>query len=181
MVTEKVKNGNELIKYMSNTIEDFRSFFVPNHERERFELSKYIQSAVNIIEATLTYHHIKLEIIRPLEPIYIYGFPSEFSQVILNLLDNAKDILLERDIQNPKITIEIESKDSGVSVSIMDNGGGIDEEIIDNIFDIYFSTKIDKGGSGLGLYISKLIMESKGMGRIEVSNEEEGAKFNIIF
>ena len=178
---DKIKNGNQLVKYMSHTIEDFRNFFVPNHEKQKFELSTYIQSSINIIEATLTYHHIKLNMIAPKEPIFITAYPSEFSQVILNLLDNAKDILLEREIVNPQITIETKIVNELVQVSVQDNAGGIDEKIIDKIFDIYFSTKIEKGGSGLGLYMSKLIMESKKMGKIKVSNNSTGARFTIIF
>ena len=177
---EKVKNGNELIKYMSNTIDDFRNFFVPNRDKEFFELSKYIQSAVNIIEATLTYHHIKLEIIATNEPIYILGYPSEFSQVILNLLNNAKDVLVERDIAYPKIRVESRHVDDEVIISVWDNGGGVDEEIMAEIFDIYFSTKMNKGGTGLGLYMSKLIIETKLLGKITVSNSNDGAKFLII-
>ena len=172
---KKVKHGNELIKYMSNTIEDFRNFFIPNRNRELFDVAKYIQSAINIIHATLTYHHITLEIIAPKEPIFISGYPSEFSQVILNLLDNAKDILVERDINTPKIVITIQQKPNHLQISIKDNGGGIDKTIIDKIFDIYFSTKIQKGGSGLGLYMSKLIVESKLMGKISAYNGVEGA------
>jgi len=178
---EKIKNGNELVKYMSHTIEDFRSFFVPNHEKENFELSSYIQSAINIIDATLTYHHIKLNIISPKEPVFVTGYPSEFSQVILNLLDNAKDILIEREIKNPHITIETKVENNIVQVSVEENAGGIDEEIIEKIFDIYFSTKVKKGGSGLGLYMSKLIMESKDMGKIGVDNSSNGARFTVIF
>ena len=177
---DKIKNGNELIKYMSNTIEDFRNFFVPNREKESFELIKYIQSAINIIEATLTYYHIELEIISPKEPIYIDGYPSEFSQVILNLLDNAKDILNERTVKSPKITIETKLDEEGVIISVKDNAGGIEEEIIDKIFDIYFSTKLKKGGSGLGLYISKLIVESKMKGQIYAKNETNGANIYIL-
>ena len=178
---DKIKNGNQLVKYMSHTIEDFRNFFVPNHEKQKFELSAYIQSAMNIIEATLTYHHIKLKTIAPKEAIFITAYPSEFSQVVLNLLDNAKDILLERKIANPQITIETKIVNELVQVSVQDNAGGIDEKIIDKIFDIYFSTKVKKGGSGLGLYMSKLIMESKNMGHIKVSNNSKGAKFTITF
>lgn len=177
---EKVQNGNELIKYMSTTIEDFRSFFIPNREKEIFELDKYIQNAVNIIQATLTYNHIQLEVISPKKPISIIGYPSEFSQVILNLLDNAKDVLLERKIKTPKIIIESKIEGNNILISIKDNAGGIDKEIIDKIFDIYFSTKIKKGGSGLGLYISKLIIERKGMGQIKVYNGKNGAVFSIL-
>jgi signal transduction histidine kinase len=100
--------------------------------------------------------------------------------VILNLLDNAKDILVERRVKEPKIVIEIEINKNNTIINIKDNGGGIDEEYIDKIFDIYFSTKLDKGGSGLGLYISKLIIEKKGMGRLKVSNGKEGAIFSIF-
>ena len=176
---EKVQNGNELIKYMSNTIDDFRNFFIPNRDKELFELSKYIQSAINIIDATLTYYHIKLEIINRDEPIYILGYPSEFSQVILNILNNAKDVLVERKVTHPKIKIETKSINNRVVISISDNAGGIPKEIITKIFDIYFSTKIDKGGTGLGLYMSKLIIETKLKGKIRVSNNTEGAEFSI--
>ena len=176
---EKVKNGNELIKYMSTTIEDFRSFFIPNREEESFELDKYIQSAINIIQATLTYHHIELEVISPKESISIVGYPSEFSQIILNLLDNAKDVLLERNIETPKIIIESQIRGEDIIISVKDNAGGIEEKIIDNIFDIYFSTKIKRGGSGLGLYISKLIVESKLRGKIYAKNENKGANIYI--
>ena len=172
---KKVKHGNELIKYMSNTIEDFRNFFIPNRNRELFDVAKYIQSAINIIQATLTYHHITLEIIAPKEPIFISGYPSEFSQVILNLLDNAKDVLLERKVKVPKITIETKLEGNHVLIFIKDNGGGINKQNIEKIFDIYFSTKIQKGGSGLGLYMSKLIVESKLMGKISAYNGVEGA------
>ncbi len=175
----KIKEGNELIKYMSRTIDDFRNFFMPNQDREYFDVIKYIQSAINIIQATLIYHNIKLEIISPKEPIEEYGYPSEFSQVILNLLDNAKDILVEREIKFPKIVIEIKKLDKSTIIYIKDNGGGIDKEYIDKIFDIYFSTKLDKGGSGLGLYISKLIIEKKGMGKLKVNNGKDGAIFSI--
>lgn len=176
---EKVKNGNELIKYMSHTIDDFRHFFEPNRTKESFDLAKYIQSAINIIQASLTYSHIELEVIAPKNPLFISGYPSEFAQVILNLLDNAKDILIERNIENPKIVIETTVVGDKVSVQVKDNGGGIDEEVIEKIFDIYFTTKAKSGGSGLGLYMSKLIMTSKNIGDIRVENGKDGAIFII--
>lgn len=176
---EKIQDGNALIKHMSHTIEDFRSFFIPSKEKEVFDLAGYIQSAINIIYATLTNENIALEIITSKEPIYLYGYPSEFSQVILNLLDNAKDILIEREVSSPKIVIEYALEDKNVFITVKDNAGGIDETIMDKLFDIYFSTKIKKGGSGLGLYISKLIIEKKGMGTLSVKNGKEGAVFSI--
>ena len=176
---KRIERGNELIKYMSQTIDDFRHFFEPNRTKKKFDVAEYIQNAINIIEATLTYHKIELEVKTPKEKLLIEGYPSEFSQVILNLLDNAKDVLVERNIATPKITIESKVLNDEVSVEISDNAGGIDEAIIENIFDIYFSTKREKGGSGLGLYMSKLIIERKGMGQISVKNGQEGAIFTI--
>jgi signal transduction histidine kinase len=174
-----IKSGNELIKYMSQTIDDFRYFFEPNREKKLFDVEQYIQNAINIIEASFTYYHIELEVIRLKNMPLIMGYASEFSQVILNLLDNAKDILMEREIKNAKIIIEMVVLNDEVVVIIKDNAGGIDKLFIDKIFDIYFSTKRDKGGSGLGLYMSKLIIERKGMGRLSVVKGEEGAIFSI--
>jgi signal transduction histidine kinase len=128
----------------------------------------------------LTYYHIKLEIIATDEPIHILGYPSEFSQVILNLLNNAKDVLIERDIEHPRIVVESKFVEDEVIISVLDNGGGVEEEIMAEIFDIYFSTKMNKGGTGLGLYMSKLIIETKLLGKITVSNSKDGAKFSII-
>lgn len=176
---KRIQKGNELIKYMSQTIDDFRHFFEPNSQKESFRVEAYIQSAVNIIQASLTYAGIELRLMCPKEPIYVMGYPSEFAQVILNLLDNAKDVLIEREVVFPKISIEIKVTDNRVMVMVGDNAGGIPLEIIDAIFDIYFTTKRKKGGSGLGLYMSKLIIERKGMGKLSVKNGEEGAIFSI--
>ncbi len=175
----KVKSGNELLKHMSHTIDDFRHFFEPNRVQELFDLSKYIQNAINIIQASLTYHHIELRFTPPSEAVTISGYPSEFSQVILNLLDNAKDILLENKIDAPWISIEIVKKGDVIYIYVEDNGGGIDEAIMEKIFDIYFTTKDRDQGTGLGLYMSRLIIESKIHGKIEAKNGEDGAVFII--
>jgi len=177
---KRIERGNELIKYMSQTIDDFRHFFEPNRTKKKFDVSEYIQNAIHIIEATLTYYKIELEVVHPKNPCIVEGYPSEFSQVILNLLDNAKDVLVERNIASPKIIIETKVLNDEVLVEISDNAGGIDELIIENIFDIYFSTKREKGGSGLGLYMSKLIIERKGMGKVSVQNAQKGALFTIV-
>jgi len=174
-----IKKGNELIKYMSQTIDDFRHFFEPNHTKESFDVVRYVQNAIHIIEASLTYYHIELEVITETNIPRLKGYASEFSQVILNLLDNAKDVCIEREVPSPKITIHISHKNHQVIIDIQDNAGGIESDYIDKIFDIYFSTKQKKGGSGLGLYMSKLILEKKGMGNINVSNTARGACFTI--
>lgn len=175
-----ITKGNELIKYMSQTIDDFRHFFEPNENESLFKVEEYVESAINIIQASLTYSHIELDVHFPDNLPQVKGYASEFSQVILNLLDNAKDVLIERKVKNPKVCIDAYKVDNGVSVTISDNAGGIDPLLIDKIFDIYFSTKHHRGGSGLGLYMSKLIIERKGMGQIKVENIKEGALFSIF-
>lgn len=176
---ERVKHGNELLKYMSTTIDDFRNFFVPNRKKELFNLNEYIQNAINIIHASFTYHHINLEFNHSGEDITLSGYPSEFAQVILNLLVNAQDILVDNDIVNPKVKIDVSEKEEFVTIVVSDNGGGIDIENLPKIFDIYFTTKKQKQGTGLGLYMAKLIIETKLDGTITAFNDSDGACFVI--
>jgi CBS domain-containing protein/signal transduction histidine kinase len=176
---EKVKRGNILLKHMSQTIEDFRRFFEPGQEKTPFELHTHIRNAISIIEASLTYHHIKIDFTPPERSVVILGYPSEFSQVMLNLIGNAKDVLVERKIENPFIRIILEESGEKVFIRVRDNGGGIEEKDIERIFDPYYTTRKQKDGTGLGLYISRLIIESKIGGKIYANNTEEGAEFVI--
>ncbi len=176
---QRIQSGNELLKHMSYTIDDFRHFFEPNRIESKFDLERYIENAINIIRASLTFHHINLVCNYPKEAISILGYPSEFSQVILNILVNAKDALIKQKIKYPKISLHVKRIDNGYTIEIKDNAGGISKEIIDDIFDIYFTTKKDEGGMGLGLYMSRLIIESKLNGTLSVFNSAEGACFSI--
>jgi CBS domain-containing protein/signal transduction histidine kinase len=176
---KKVDHGNEIIKYMSKTIEDFRYFFEPNIILQDFNLYKYLQNAIDLIEASLTYNHIQLDLSGVDKELVILGYGSEFSQVVLNLLVNAKDALIENKVANPFIKIYTTVSHSHIYVNFYDNGGGIKEELIDKIFDNYFTTKSNKKGSGLGLYMSKLIIENKFNGAIFVKNECNGVLFTI--
>jgi len=175
----RIRTANELIKHMSNTIDDFRHFFEPNRSKTSFDLEKYMENAINIIRASLTFHHIKLSCIYPKEKIIILGYPSEFSQVILNILANAKDVLIQREIKNPQITLHVKADKDSATIEIEDNAGGIDKKIMKDIFDIYFTTKGNNEGTGLGLYMSKLIIESKLNGKLSVKNGKYGANFKI--
>jgi signal transduction histidine kinase len=113
------------------------------------------------------------------EKLTAVGYPNEYSQVILNILDNAKDAIVLKGIEGEiKIDVEGES-DSGV-VKIKDNGVGIPEDVLDNIFDPYYTTKKEGEGTGIGLYISKMIIEEHMNGRIEVQNYNRGTEFKII-
>jgi signal transduction histidine kinase len=110
----------------------------------------------------------------------IYGYPTEFSQVILNIISNAKDILVEKKISKPRIILTIDTKGVLGIIEIEDNAGGISCENMELIFDPYFSTKDSSKGTGLGLYVSKLIVERNMGGELSVYNSEKGAVFKIV-
>lgn len=174
----KLNNCNDIITHMSNTIEDFRYFFQPSKEKEEFDICQYINNAINLIRASLTYNQITIKFNQS-NKFKVKGYPSEFSQVILNLLSNALDALVMNKIEKPFISIVLRENKKRIFIDIKDNGGGIDQKILDDIFNIYFTTKIDEEGTGLGLYMSKLIIETKFEGKIYVSNTNNGAVFTI--
>ena len=169
--------ANDLIEYMSKTIDDFREFYNPNTKKEQFNLEKTVQSALKIIGSSLVYHKIDLDLDVD-SSIYINGFSNEFSQVILNIISNAKDIALFRDIKNPCIKIYSKIEGKEISLHIEDNCGGIDKENIDKIFEPYFTTKY-KYGTGIGLYMCKVIIENKMNAKIYAKNIDCGSVFTI--
>ncbi|MEA3314358.1 MAG: PAS domain S-box protein [Campylobacterota bacterium] len=161
-------------EHLSSTIDDFRNFFKSNKERKYITYSKVIDSVLKIIEVSIINKNIIIE--KNLNSdILFYTYQNELKQVLLNLMKNAEDVLLEKKIKNPKITIETNNN----ILLIKDNGGGIDDDICEKIFDPYFSTKIQKDGTGLGLYMSKTIIEEHCHGKLSVSNDNEGAVFKI--
>jgi len=168
------KKITEYSQHLSSTINDFRDFFKSNKEKKHISYTQTIDSVLNIVEVSIQNKNIVIE--KNLEStILFYTYANELKQVVLNLIKNAEDILIEKDIKKPKITIE--TKDN--ILFIKDNGGGIDTNIIDKIFDPYFSTKKQKDGTGLGLYMSKTIIEEHCNGKLTVSNDKNGAVFKV--
>ncbi len=166
---------SQYAQHLSSTIDDFREFFKSNKEKRDTTYDELIQSVLNIIEVSVKNKNINL--IKNLNCKDTFNtYPNEIKQVILNLIKNAEDILLEKNIKNPTIKIETSC---GI-LTISDNGGGISEDIKEKIFDPYFSTKTKKDGTGLGLYMSKTIIEEHCGGRLSVSNDKDGAVFSII-
>ena len=174
----RLEKANEIIKYMSTTIDDFRLFFSPNRVDEKFDLVLCIQKAIQIVSAALDYYHITVHFDSKPNTCFIQGSGSEFSQVILNLLNNSKDALAVQ-TQPRKINIDISDKDGAVVVQFCDNGGGIELSILPKIFKPYTSTKYEDGGTGIGLYMSQLIVEQKMNGKIIAYNTELGACFKL--
>jgi PAS domain S-box-containing protein len=161
--------------HLSSTIDDFRNFFKSNKTKNETDYQQIIESVLLIIESSLKINNITLiKNIHTLQEFYTYE--NELKQVLLNLIKNAEDALLENRTSQPKITIEVD----GLSLKVSDNAGGVSEEIINRIFEPYFSTKMKKDGTGLGLYMSKLIVEDHCCGTLSVTNENDGACFEII-
>ncbi len=169
--------GIVILEKMSQTIIDFQNFFSPNKQKELFCVTETIEQALSIIEGSLEKAAIEVRMYLQ-KDIYVYGYKNEFSQVILNILGNAKDALVQK--ESPRL-IEIVAKQSKkeTKVEIFDNGGGIEPHIMEKIFEPYFSTKKKKKGTGLGLYMSKMIIEQSMQGTLQAKNEDDGVKFII--
>ncbi len=171
------QDAMNLIQHMSQTIDDFRHFFQPDKEKTDFSVNQAIQQSVNLVKDSFNHHQIKL-CIQSDKDVQINGYPNEFAQVILNILQNARDVFVERGIANRLVTIATSTETNKTVTTITDNAGGIPENIIDKIFDPYFSTKGIQG-SGIGLYMSKNIIENNLNGKLSVRNVDKGAEFRI--
>jgi PAS domain S-box-containing protein len=174
---QAVEDGSRMVQKMSTTISDFSNFFKPNKESSVFSALVQIREAATLMESSFQSSNISIQIDAP-DDIMLLGFPNEYSQVLLNLLSNAKDaILAHNSTLAGRVDIFLTEIDGEGCVSVCDNGGGIPEAILDKIFDPYFTTK--ENGSGIGLYMSKMIIERNMNGRITVNNIEAGTEFNV--
>ena len=167
-----------IILHLSHTIDDFRRFYRQYDEKDltTIKISKIIKETLSIISYSLTNNKIKLKL-HIKDDVEIKIIPNRLKQVILNIIKNGIDALIENRVQNPYIQIDV-TYDSILKIEISDNAGGIPEDIKDKIFDPYFTTKNEKNGTGIGLYMSKMIIE-KLNGDIIVSNSDKGAVFLI--
>ncbi len=165
-----------LLKSMSDTIEEFRNFFRPDKQKEFFRLEESIVSALSLIDAAL--HSAGIEVIREItDSPEVFGYSNQFSQAVLNILSNAKEAIKLKGNGNGRITISLHQEDSGIILKISDNGGGIPEDVLPRIFDPYFTTK--PTGSGIGLYMTRMIVEQNMSGKIFAENIENGACITI--
>jgi signal transduction histidine kinase len=170
-LSEKI---SEYAQHLSITIDDFRNFFKPNKEKTQTDFLELTDTVLEIIGTSIRNKNISLT--KEVKgKVLFYTYPNEIKQVILNLLKNAEDVLVDKAVEDGEIHITVDGK----QLKICDNGGGVPEEIIENIFDPYFSTKDEKTGTGLGLYMSKTIVEEHCGGKIYVENTPDGACFTI--
>ena len=178
VIQKKAHNISNYSQHLSSTIDDFRNFFKPNKEKKDTTYEELLGSVIKIIGLSITHKNIQL--LQELNCHETFNtYPNELKQVILNLIKNAEDILLEKAVEDPYIKIVTYTRENQYILEISDNGGGVPEDIIGNIFDPYFSTKEAKDGTGLGLYMSKIIIEDHCGGKLSVDNDKDGAVFRI--
>ncbi|MFT5660023.1 MAG: PAS domain S-box-containing protein [Sulfurimonas sp.] len=168
----------EKINYMSQTIEDFSGFFRISKTKESFDVLHSIEDALRLIDVQLKSHNVKVSIKSKEELSQeVIGFPNEFKQVVMNIVHNAMTAIVKTSQKNGAIDIVLDSVEEKLTICIVDNGGGIEEKNLDKIFDPYFTTR--ENGSGIGLYMSKVIIEHHMQGYLNVQNHNDGTKFCI--
>jgi len=172
------KESMGLVNFMSKTVDDFMNFSKLDKIKTNFDVNKKIKDTVNILSAQLESHDVKLKISK--NTFNVFGHANEFQQVILNIISNAKDALLGNNTKNSEINIEIDSNENEGIIRIFDNAGGIPDHVITRVFEPYFTTKEQGKGTGLGLYMSKMITEDNMDGKLEVENFKNGVVFTLI-
>jgi len=177
---ETSKKIKEYTAYLSQTIDDFRKLSSDDKQKSEFIVSHTIDQAFKITQLEYEKYHIEFQSIEyGTQSSKINGYERELQQVIINLLNNAKDVLIEKEIQKPTVHISIMNTKENIQIIVHDNGGGIPQDIIEKIFDPYFTTKHESLGTGIGLYMSKTIVLDHFKGSFDVINEGDGAKFII--
>ncbi|MEG3640831.1 ABC transporter substrate-binding protein [Magnetococcus sp. PR-3] len=182
-LTEEIMNDKcnqvmGLVKNMSRTIDDFRNFFKPDRVMEPFDLPDATAQAIELVRSAMNHHEICVELTDS-EPLQVMGYTREFCQVVLVVLSNAKDAILDHAQRQEKgwIGLSIHTQDAWAELRIKDNGGGIEAAILEKIFDPYFTTKDDNRGTGIGLYMGRMIITEHMNGQIEARNGPQGAEF----
>ena len=187
---EAIKSMDTILtttQYLSQTIDDFRNYFNSKKEANYFSLKDILGKVCALVEPQL--YSKNIQIIKDIDELTIFGLENEFLQVVINILNNSKDEFERVSLEHKYIFISAKIIQNSIKVTIKDNAGGIDEKIIDKVFKPYFTTKDDSKGTGIGLYMSKQIIEKHMKGTISVSNENyiyeniecKGAIFEITF
>ena len=175
---KEVAGAMEIIIHMSRTIDDFRNFFRKDKEKQDFIVNTVLERSLKLVSTALTHDKIQVEVASE-QDITTIGYQNEYSQVLLNILANAREVLTERNVPEPCICIHLTSKNGRSKLTIRDNGGGIADDVLPRVFDPYFTTKEPGKGTGIGLYMSKVIIEQNMDGRLSARNIHGGAEFTI--
>ena len=176
-VNKKLDDALKQVRYMDQTVSDFQSFFNPSRERIYFNLYESIKTIIDLVQFEFSHNHITLELHGD-KKLLAYGYPNEFNQVVLTLLNNARDAYADNPQDDMRIFIHVGEKEGQPCVTVRDNAGGILEDVMDKIFDLYVTTK--SHGSGIGLNIAKNMVENNMNGKLYAKNVDGGAEFTII-
>ncbi|UFS68869.1 ATP-binding protein [Geomonas sp. RF6] len=177
-LNKSTQKSMEIIKHMSETIDDFRNYLKPDKEKVKFRTSDVISRVMKLTEDYFKSFNIVIEVQVRVDPV-IVGYPNQFGQVLLNILLNARDAFVERVATSGKIIITTDTENGRGVITISDNAGGIPEKILNKIFEPYFTTKGPERGTGIGLFICKSIVENDMGGKLLVRNIPGGAEFRI--
>ncbi len=178
------QDAKALIRWMSDNIDDFRNFYRPVSDKSAFSLKSVINSTKMLVDGTIKKQNIKVKLDKSIEKIELFGYKNELIQVFLNIFNNAKDAFINSDNTKKLISVSAKTGHKYAIINISDNAGGINESVIDKVFDPYFTTKHQKVGkdqtvgTGLGLYMSQKIIDKMG-GHISVKNIKNGCTFEI--
>ena len=178
LVENKLTEIESLTSYMSKTISDFKNFFNPNKKKTIFKVEEAIQKASDVLKGLINSHHIQIEI-NIEKDLKINSYLGELQQVILIIINNSIDAFIHMNIHFPKILINAYTDNESLVIHIEDNALGINSDLLDKIFEPYFTTKHKAQGTGLGLYIAKMIVENSLLGFLSVENKQNGACFTI--
>lgn len=173
-LTKKINEANTQLDFMSQTIDDFKDFYAPTKEKETFSLATATKETLELMKNTFKRSDVEVELLVQADA-QVHNYKNEYKQVLLNLLSNAKDALVERNTRAPKVSIIID-KDT---ISVKDNAGGIAKRILPRIYEPYFTTKAEN--SGIGLYMSKMIVEKNMGAKLNVYTDEYSTTFSIVF
>jgi signal transduction histidine kinase len=182
-IKDYTKSILDTTEYLSKTIDEFRNFFETKQERENFTVSTVINDTISLLSPQFKAVNITISFTNISTYETIYSYSTKFKQVLLNILNNSKDAILMEQKENRvnigMIHITLSEDENSIIIEIEDNGGGIDSDIIDKIYEPYFTTKFASRGKGLGLYMSKMIIERHMFGTLSSKNKENGSIFII--
>lgn len=175
---KSVRKVENIVSEMSETITDFSDFLKPTKEKISFDVTECVDSAISLMEESINLHKIKITVTCDTER-KAYGYYNDTTHVIFNLLNNARDAIVDARPDERDITVNISDEGDMIRISVFNTGKGIDPQYSQRIFEPYFTTKEESGGTGLGLYISRSIVEDRLNGGISVKNVEGGVEFDV--
>jgi len=178
LLEEKLQEIEALTRYMSDTIDDFKNHFAQSNTKETVNLAGLIKSVISTLEASLKENRIELSLNIATDNL-CECHEKQLKQILIVLINNAKDALLERNTFNARIRVELLHQDEQYIIKISDNAGGITKSVMEKIFEPYYTTKHKSKGTGIGLYMARKIIVERHDGELSVKNLESGTEFSI--